>query len=283
MTYAAHETSEQSGAPVELYLFTRNAVDGSDPCSPVSSSTVLVRSTSAEVDIEHDSETWVSDVLSRSDLEESPELARVPISITTRRNNPVADLFRVSPPTDVIALTIFRLHRDDSPAEAVVLWMGRVLNCEWTGAQARLNCEPVSTSVRRTGLRRLYQKGCPHVLYGAGCKVDRTAHDIATTVTAIDGKVLSVAALLDRPYAGGYVQRETSSGVFEKRFIQAQDGLDLTLSLPFSGLDVSDAVTVFPGCDHTTATCNDVYSNLPNYGGMPFIPSKNPFGGDPVY
>lgn len=283
MTYAAQETSEQSGAPVELYLFTRNAVDGSDPCSPVASSTVLVRSTSAEVDVEYDSQTWVSDVLSRSDFEESPELARAPIRITTRRTHPVAELFRVSPPTDVIALTIFRLHRDDSPAQAVVAWIGRVLNCEFSGAQATLNCEPVSTSARRTGLRRLYQKNCPHVLYGPGCTVDRADHAITTTVTGISGKVITLAELLDRPYAGGYVEFQLESDVVEKRFIQSADGLDLTLALPFADLEESDTVTVYPGCDHTIETCDTVYDNRPNYGGMPHIPTKNPFGGDPVY
>jgi hypothetical protein len=49
------------------------------------------------------------------------------------------------------------------------------------------------------------------------------------------------------------------------------------------GLAIGDEVTVSPGCAHTQAVCNDVYSNGENYGGFPFMPRKNPFDGTPVY
>jgi uncharacterized phage protein (TIGR02218 family) len=284
VSYASREISEQDAAPIELYLFARAVVDRSDPCSPVDEPVVLQRYTSAEEAMEYDGETWAPENLRRSNIEATTEQPRLPIKITTRRNMAIAELFRVTPPTDVISVTVYRLHRDSSPAEAAVLWMGRVLNCNWDNtASATLTCEPVSTSIRRPGLRRMYQRQCPHVLYGGACGVDRSSHVSATTVTDISGRVLTVASLLSRPYAGGYVEFETESGVFERRFIRSASGNALTLALPFNGLAVSDAVNVYPGCDHTMDTCNTVYSNLPNYGGFPFIPSKNPFDGNPVY
>jgi hypothetical protein len=31
------------------------------------------------------------------------------------------------------------------------------------------------------------------------------------------------------------------------------------------------------GCDHSVSTCAARFGNLANYGGFPFIPTKNPF------
>jgi uncharacterized phage protein (TIGR02218 family) len=286
VTYDEAERSEQSGAPVELYLFTRNAFDLSTPCVPASSEQPLYRYTSAEAAVQYDGEAWLPEPLLRSSIEVTPEQARLPLEIRTRRDLPVCDLFRVAAPTDVVAVTVYRLHRDESPADAIVLWTGRVLNCAWNGATAVLNCEPVSTSLRRPGLRRLYQKQCPHVLYGPLCGVERAAVSVEATVTAIDGMTVTVAGLDELPYGGGFVEWTTADGALERRFIKEASGSPtdtLLLSRPPTGLEVDDAVTVYPGCDHTMSTCETVFNNLPNYGGFPFIPTKNPFDGTPVY
>lgn len=270
MTYDTFETSIQAGAPVELYEFARGSQ--------------LFRYTSADADFTLLGDTYTRETLQRSAIETSAERARNAISITCRREFAIADLFRIAPPSDVVAVTIRRVHRGDT--DPAVIWMGRVLNCEWAGAAAKLNCEPVSTSLKRPGLRRLYQRNCPHVLYGQGlgqCNVNRATHSTVTTVTAISGLTLSVAALAAKPYAGGFVEWEVATGVIERRFITGFSGLTLTLSQAFQGIEVGDTVTVSPGCNHTTAVCDGTYDNLPNYGGMPFIPAKNPFDGTPVY
>lgn len=267
MTYDASEQSVQAGAPVEIYEFARNAK--------------VWRFTSAAEDLVVESENYSAELLRRSAIETTTEQARNALTIETRRNFEIADLFRISPPTDVISVTVRRYHRGDG--ELAVIWKGRVLNAEWSGAMATLRCEPVSVSLGRIGLQRLCQTSCPHVLYGPGCLVDETLHQINTTVDAISGSVITLAALLDRPYGGGWVQKVDADGNFERRFIRSFSGLALTLSRPFADLSVSDAVTAFPGCDHTMTTCDSTYDNILNYGGTPFIPRQNPFGGDPIF
>jgi uncharacterized phage protein (TIGR02218 family) len=267
MTYDSREISLQDGAPVELYEFTRGSL--------------TYRFTSADADFSLLGQTYTSETLQRGQIETSAERARNAITITCRREFLIADLFRVSPPTDVIGVVIKRTHRAD--ADVAVIWTGRLLNCSFEGAQARLQCEPASSSLRRPGLRRLYQRQCPHVLYSTACGVNRAAHSTTTTVTAISGLALSVASLAAKPYGGGFVEWQVASGVIERRFIESFSGLALNLSQAFQGLQVGDTVTVSPGCDHTTATCSGTYGNLPNYGGFPFIPTKNPFDGTPVY
>lgn len=271
MTYDTRERSVADGAPVELYEFTRGEV--------------VSRFTSADADVPLLSQNYTSATIERTDIETSSERARNAIRLTCARDFPIADLFRIAPPTEVITLTVKRVHRgDDDPA---VIWMGRVLNCEWgRGSTAVLNCEPVGSSLRRPGLRRKFGRQCPHVLYSQGigqCNVVRSAFSTDTTVTSIAGLVLNVAALDALPYGGGFVEWTTGEGLVERRFITSATGTALTLSQAFQGIAVDDEVTVSPGCDHTTSTCATIYDNLDNYGGFIFVPRKNPFDGTPVY
>ncbi len=268
MTYDASERSAQDGAPVELYLFSRNSREWNY--------------TSSETDVIFDSNTvWTSAPIERNEIEVSNEKARNDLKLRVPRNFEIAELFRVSPPTDVITVAVFRYHRGDEAASAV-LWQGRVLNCEWRGSTtATLNCEPISTSVKRVMNRRLQTRGCSLVLYS--CGVLKTDHDITTTVTAISGFTITVAALLSKPYAGGFVERVDGDGNIDRRFIRSFSGLVLTLAIPFQDLAVTDSVTVYPGCDQTPTTCIDVYDNYDNFSGLPHFASKNPFSADPIY
>lgn len=268
MSYDAREDSAYGGAPVELYEFAWGAVTPQ-------------RYTSADGDYVLGADTYAAATLRRSQIEASAERARNAITITCARDFPIAELFRVAPPTELIAVTLRRQHRGDS--EVAVIWQGRVLNCEWSGAQATLNCEPVSSSLRRTGLRRRYQRQCPHVLYGPGCGVARATHSKNTTVASVAGLVLNVAALDAKPYAGGFVEWTTPAGAIERRFIRSFAGTAITLTQAFQGIPAGAAVVVSPGCAHTRAMCEGTYANLPNYGGFPFVPQKNPFDGTPVY
>lgn len=270
MTYDTRERSVQDAAPIELYEFTRGAI--------------VQRYTSADADFTLLSTTYIAATMQRSQIETSAERARNTITITGARDFPIADLFRIAPPADVVMLTIKRVHRGDT--DPAVIWMGRVVNCEWAGSVSRLTCEPVITSLRRNGLRRKYQRQCPLPLYSQGpgmCNVVRATHSTTTTVTAAAGLVLTVATLASKPYPGGFVEWQTPAGPVERRFITGRAGLDLTLSQAFVGITPGATVTVSPGCDHTQGTCIATYANGANYGGFPFIPLKNPFDGTPVY
>ncbi len=275
MSFESREISALQGAPIELYRFARGAT--------------VWRYTSAEKDVVFDGHTWTSQPLTRSSIEQTPERPKNNLTVTGPRNLPIADIFRVTSPTDVISLTLLGTHRGET--ESVVLWMGRLLNVMWKGAAAELMCEPVSTSLRRQGLRRLYQRQCPLVLYSCNCGVSRGMFSHVTNVAAVSGTSLTVDSLMDNgesepvllPYGGGYIDWTQPDGNVERRFIRSHVGTQLVLSHPFQDIAVTDEVTVYPGCDHTTATCSGVFNNLPNYGGYPYIPRKNPFDGTPIY
>jgi uncharacterized phage protein (TIGR02218 family) len=270
MAFDTIERSEQSAAPVELYEFY------------LGDSTWFY--TSAEQDVVVGGNTYLSDPISRTQVALSVEEARNAIQLTVRRNNPVADLFRVYPPQESVSLIMKRYHRGD--AEVGTLWVGRVLSVAWNNtATAIMNCEPASISTNRNGLGRYYQVPCPFALYGSDCTVNRATHAYAATVASFTGATVTLGAIDGAPYPGGYVERANgdSPPLYERRLITSVAGAVLTLNRPFSELAISDALTLYPGCDHTITTCDTTFNNKLNYGGFPHMPKKNPFDGPPVY
>ena len=105
------------------------------------------------------------------------------------------------------------------------------------------------------------------------------------------------------PVAAGYPAGFFTSGMIEApdgtlRFITGHSGSTLTLIRPLESLNSFFAkngygegygygygglvIRIYPGCDRTKETCQSKFNNLNNYGGFPFIPLKNPFGGSSI-
>ncbi len=269
MTYDLYEESLQSGEPVELYQFQF----GSN----------TYRYTSAKDAVTAQGNTWQPAYLKRGSIDFGTEKGRNNLKIDTVRSFPIADLYRITPPSDVILLTVYRKHTGDD--ETVVIWTGRVLVVDFEASSAKITCEPVTTSLKRTGLRRLYQRQCPHVLYGTSCGVNKATFAVPTTLSAVNGTTLNSATFglyTDGYFAGGYFDF-VQGGVTERRFITEHTGTQIKINLPLIGLSSGDAITAYPGCPHTMSACSGTFNNLNNYGGFPYIPSKNPFGSNGIY
>lgn len=270
MTHDAREKSHQDGEPVELYTFAREAVTW--------------RYTSSRESVTFFAQTYEAATLSRSQIEHTSDKGRNSIKITCARDFEIAELFRVTAPTDVITVTIHRLHIGET--EAAVAWQGRILNVDWSGASATMHCEPVSASLLRPGLRRIYSRQCPHVLYGSKCGLNKASFDVPVTLSAVSGTTLTSAtfALYSAGhFSGGFIEFENTDGTIERRFITGHSGSAITVNIPLASLVAGSQITAYPGCDHNLTTCNDKFSNGLNYGGFPYVPSKNPFGGSSLF
>lgn len=269
MTYTAKETGAYSGHPIELYHFIRGGLSW--------------RYTSADEDKVWDGATFLSYTMERTAFEQTQEMSRNPITITIDKDCPFVLQYRGSPPTDVIQLKVYRYH--DGDTELTTPWIGRVTNVKFKERTAEIRCEPIYTSMKRPVLRRRYQTTCPHVLYGVSCGVGSASFAALANLTGINGTTISSATFAiqaDGYYAGGYVDWEVN-GNLERRFILSHTGSNIVLNLPFSGLVNGTTVRAYPGCDHLLATCNSKFNNVVNFGGQPFYPKKNPFGGSPIY
>lgn len=270
MTYATVEASVQTGRPVELYEF----LDGA----------TAYRYTSADGDVVYGGNTYTAAPISRSSVEATSEVARLALNITCSRDLSILNLFSIMPPSEIISVTVRRLHAGDG--EAITLWMGRILDVALNPSSAEIHCESVYTSLKRVGLRRLYQKGCPHVLFEVECALNRATFAITRAVVAVTGTSITVSSLAgwgDGYLSGGYLEWESTAGYFERRAVRSQVGDVVTIGFALPGLAATDTVTIYPGCDHTLATCIAKFSNGLNYGGMPYWPTKNPFDGTIIY
>ncbi len=270
MTFDVIEKSAGLGKPIECYDFTRSYIH--------------YRYTSAQEDLFLDAQTWKSIPIVRSGIELTSEINRATLKVTVARDNELAAFWLISPPSEPVHLILHQRHEGDT--DFAVAWMGRIVAVEWTGITATFIIDPTYTSIKRQGLRRKYQRSCPHVLYGSACRLNAESFRLVTQCDSINGlEITSQDASVngDTYYAGGFVEWEIENGVFERRYITSHTGAYLYLATNPHNLVAGQGMKLYPGCDHTVTTCNVKFGNMLNYGGMPYIPAKNPFGGSPIY
>jgi hypothetical protein len=220
----------------------------------------------------------------RGNVQASGTLDKTALEIRTHQNSEIAELFKVYPPAYVVSLVIKQGHVGDG--EFLVVWSGRILSCSREGTEAKLTCEPISTSMRRPGLRRHYQFGCPHVLYGPDCRADKSAATIAVTVSGVDqaNHAINLTSGWEDPavipdYLGGLIEWESSAGTEVRTIMNiADNGVTVFLSGPPRELAAGGSVNVVKGCPHNEDGCSRIHNNIVNYGGQLWIPLKNPIG-----
>ena len=275
MTFDAIETSARSARKVFLYVWQRGEV--------------VWRYTSANRNLLVNFQTYLSAPIEHDNLEQGGEIERQNVGVTVNMLHPVALMFRQHSPADSVVLTISEYHATDPDTQVRPLWSGRIVSVRWDPEenQATITHSPTYASLQRNGLRRKYQANCPLVLYGLACSVNREAFKLVTTVGIISGLALTATGLGAQPdgyWNGGFIEYVPQGGMLERVGIRSHAGGVVQLSRPPQYLAAGMAVSIFPGCDRTTGANGCAkFGNLPNYGGFPHFPTKNPFGNDPVY
>lgn len=272
MPFAQFEESRSLGSPTNLYLFRY----GPNP-------TDVFTYCDSEYDIVFDTRTYRAVPIDREAINAKTTLDKNELEIRMPQTTDLAELFRYYPPSEVVTLTIYQGHADDPDQQWIVAWSGRVLGFAIEGNEARYTCEPISSSMRRPGLRRHYGYGCPHRLYGAQCGANKAVATRTVVVAELFSNAIRLPADWDttprkQKYVGGMVEW-TGNGQTERRTIlDVQSENTLLLAGPVRSLSVGSTVTVILGCDHTMGDCANLHNNIVNFGGQPYIPLKNPVG-----
>jgi uncharacterized phage protein (TIGR02218 family) len=126
--------------------------------------------------------------------------------------------------------------------------------------------------------RNLYQAGCLHTVYDAGCTLNPASFSASSTVsvgTAGNARTFGCALTpTASDYALGRVLFTSGANAGVSRTIRANDAAgNFTLIAPLPAVCAAgDGFTVYKGCDHTQATCTTKFTNLPNFRGTPFVP-----------
>lgn len=278
MTFAAIEESRTKGEPVALYHFQYG--EAADK---------FFGYTDAEVAITHLGRIYLPIPIIMGSVRSSGTLDRQSIEVRTPQNVDLAELFRLTPPSQVVTLVVKQGHLGDPDSQFLATWTGRVLGHKRQGNEAIYTVESVATSMRRAILRRHYMLGCPHVLYGPQCKASKAAATSSLSVLAVSGPLVTLsptwAADAVKPkYVAGLAEWTTLDNLKEARMILAIKGLTLNQLLLDSapkGLIAGMTLDVILGCNHQAGLDDDcivLHDNILNFGGQPWIPTKNPIG-----
>jgi hypothetical protein len=282
MTFQTQEASRSLGAPIRLFFFKYG-----------DAATAYYAYTNAEQAVNYSFDPTVGLVtfqptpITHSAIVSSGTLDKAALTVSTPQDSPLAQNFRVYPSSQVVILTIFEGHVGLN--EFKVVWSGRVLGAGDNKNETEYTCEPASTSMKRPGLRRNWQRGCPLPLYGQGpgqCNADLPSASTAFPVTVIANALVSLGGgwATQSPearnrYLGGLAIWTAADGRTERRTILKlyNDTVGVLLSGAASGLSAGMSVTLAWGCPHDLDGCA-MHNNRPNYGGQWLIPTKNPFG-----
>lgn len=284
MAFPEYEGSREDGEPIQLFLFRYG--EGEDEYYAYTDATRLII---ADHGAPLGEITYEPVPIQRNNIESNGTLDKSAIKVTTDIGTGLAELFRVYPPANVVNLTIFMGHIPDVDGEFGVIWAGRVVAAMRQGSELVCTGEPISTSLRRPGLRATYGIGCRHVLYGPECQANKAASTVSSTVASIDGATITLASGWEGAFDGakflrGMVEWETDGGSIDRRSIVRVEGDTLSLAGIPNGLAVSDQIDVVLGCNHKAyaedgGDCQPLFNNILNYGGAGlFSPDRNPVG-----
>lgn len=263
MTYDVFEKADELGQPIELYEFSYGLE--------------TLRYTSAEDQVTYSANLYLPRPMMRTaPTAQSGGTSRQQMEITINADDPIARRYVGIVPAERVTVTVTRFHRGDSP-NGVTLWIGRIVSAKFeeNGRTCKLYSVSSESALSRPTPGRKYQGLCNHVLYDGFCQVAKASFQHTDTVTGASGDTVTVNGVgsLGSTWAvGGTVKLGA-----EERLIVAQSGNVLSLQIPFPTSPVGATVDVFAGCDHSIGTCESKFSNVVNFGGFPYVPTRNPF------
>jgi len=203
-------------------------------------------------------------------------------------DNPVALLYRVTPPSGRVYLKVRRMHRAD--LEAPLYWSGTVGNVKpKSGAGVLMVCRASISMLKQTGLRLAWQRQCPHALYDSECKVDPADWTYPYEIATVVGNVVTLVTSGDDEdagfFTGGIVRWLVAEDTYNYRMIERHTApLAFTIFGRGDGLEAGMDIELLPGCSRDTGADGCArFANLDNYGGHKYMPGESPFDGNPVF
>lgn len=269
MTSEARDASRESGEPIYLYVFARQAL--------------AWRYTSADRAIDYGGNSYQPAAITHGSIRIGGESSSEAVEITLPRSLPVAGNWAPFPPADPIYCNIFAHHAGET--DALMIGIGRVVQPRWGEATLSLSVETTLTHTRSAASSPRLQRSCWKTLYGPDCGVDPALHRVAGTVSAVSGFTLTVAAAAGFPdgrLVNGVLEWTRTDGIAELRTIVAHAGSSITVDYGSPTLVAGLAVGLLPGCRQSWDDDNSYFNNADNCGALEYIPIRNPHDGNPL-
>jgi uncharacterized phage protein (TIGR02218 family) len=257
---AAEESSQR--LPVELYHFWR--VGGTH-----------WRYTDGDVAVVYDSDTYTPATINRGGAKYDAELDVSKLTISASHvTTPIVE-YLASNPVEVIWITVMKLHRDMSPLEVSVVFIGQIKSVTFKGSEARITCVGFEHYLRQPVPTFRYQIICNNTLYDDFCTMDKDDWDVSAVVT-VSGDGLTLTSATFGTKTDDWFKRGHITWGDYHRMIIGHTGNDISLRYPIVGLETGQTVIAYAGCNKLMATCNGKFNNLLNIFATPYIPVENP-------
>lgn len=261
MTFGAYEESVQDGSRIELYTLAMG-------------STIYRMHNSVEPTIVVAGDTFFLTQISRGAIATGQES----LDISLPGSHEFSLQFTTIAPGQAASLTVQAYHRA-FPSDVRVIYKGVVRAVAFTSdmAHSKIALVPINEAFDKEIPERTFQAACNNVLFDLDCKITAGLWNHVGTVSAIVDNVVTISGLAAAKGTGWSTGGYVSYGVLDYRLVLTQSGDDLTLVLPFHESVLSQSVTVYAGCDHSAGVCDSKFSNIINFGGHPYVPTKNIF------
>jgi len=238
----------------------------------ISVANVIYYYTSYANNITFGGQEYVSKPLQRSPFNVDQQFRAITVTISAPLIFPMTQ-YIANTPLEPVIIKIYRAFLSDLTAFRLV-FSGIIKTVDIEDKVARATCESLSDVLRTKIPNVLYQAYCNHRVFDPGCKLNQEDFRTAATVTVTASTLVS-AAFAAKPngyFTGGHVVADTDFRLITNHFTST-----ITLQVPFDARVYTGSIIVaYPGCNLSPVTCRDKFSNLDNYLGMPYIPSKNP-------
>lgn len=234
-------------------------------------------------------QTWTSAPVAHEMSEVNAELSSRQATVAIGVTDAEFRKYFLTAPTSRATVKIYRINSGllpgplDFAANCYAEFTGLALGPAFNDAGISVSFGSELAQEDRVILRFNYQPQCNHVIYGHGCFVNKEAHKVNTTVSAvnrpnryIDVLVTTVpngsggtTAATTRSFEGGFLREDATGnyvGIVSASAISG--GLRLYLQWWPTTLAAASAVTLYKGCKHTVAGCAEDFGNLNGQEGI---------------
>lgn len=162
-----------------------------------------------------------------------------------------------------------------APVGVLTLFPGRVSNVEGTRSRVEISVKSDIELLNAPTPPNLYQPPCVHTLFSPGCGALRGAFLVNGSVTGFSAGIMATnLSQVSGWFDQGTVKFLTGANAGLVRTVKSYAAGGFTFALPLPNPPTAgDTFEALPGCDKRQATCSDKFSNLPRFGGFPYVPA----------
>lgn len=254
--------------------------------------------TNSTSDISFNNEIYKSVAISHDDIEcDMNEVSKSQLKVSIDLLTELGGVLLNSFDDFFIKIELFRVEVG-STINYNVEWKGVLTKVDFDIKEVQMRFGNAIYDTQRQGLRQVYQRLCPYVLYGSKCGVSRDSFCYsfdtygATKLNDYQFKMREVPSYNRDLFAeqcanfiGGLLVIKPSNGKEYNYFIRGigSDKHTVTVNRPFSvdldfdyDRDNKLILSFYYGCTKTMNCCHNTFHNSDMFGGFPLLPVDNP-------